>query len=156
TNAPTPGIWTITTPTVWSDGTTDTANSGWATGDAAFFDGPDGVYGIQVGGAISMQRARFTASGYSLTNNAAGTLSGPRTPLFIVDGGRIGTVGTNVTVTAGLSVSMGADAGGNPAGTLVIDSGATVQQTGNFGMTLNGSGTVVSVKTSGTLKTSTG
>src|SRR5215475_11578737 len=35
TNAPTSGTWQTTTPTVWSDGTVDTANATWAAGDTA-------------------------------------------------------------------------------------------------------------------------
>src|SRR5215470_12367340 len=76
TNAPTSGTWQTTTPTVWSDGTVDTANAGWTAGDAAFFGGADGAYGIQVLGPISMASARFSASGYALTNSAASTITG--------------------------------------------------------------------------------
>src|SRR5262245_31881865 len=50
TNVPTSGTWQTTTPTVWSDGTVDTANAGWTAGDTAFFGGADGAYGIQAVG----------------------------------------------------------------------------------------------------------
>jgi autotransporter-associated beta strand protein len=156
TNAPTSGTWQTTTPTVWSDGTIDTANSGWTAGDTAFFGGADGTYGIKLGSAISMVRARFSASGYALTNNSAFTVTATGSPILIVDSGKTATVGTNITVTAAITMSMGADAGGDPGGTLIIENGATVQQTGNVGDTINGAGTIVSVKPGGNLKTSSG
>lgn len=149
TNAPTAGIWQTTTPTVWSDGTVGTANVGWAAGDAAYFGGVNGTYGIQVPAPVTYSNIRFSASGYTLTNDIASTLTGSGSAQsLIVDAGEAATVGTNVTVAfAGATVRI--NSAGVPGGTLIIENGGIVQQTVNGNLVIVGSNTVVSVKAGG-------
>ncbi|HEY4417472.1 MAG TPA: autotransporter-associated beta strand repeat-containing protein [Verrucomicrobiae bacterium] len=155
TNSPGNGTWTTTTPTVWSDGTVSTADAGWAAGDAAFFGGADGVYGVKVGGAISMTGMNFLASGYTLSNNTPVTITGTSTSgLITVAAGKTNVIGTNVTVAIGSSspAAIGAPSG-VVGGTLIINNGGLVEQTANRGLNVSGAaGTVVSVGPGGTLE----
>lgn len=149
TNAPTGGTWQTTTPTVWSDGTVDTANAGWTAGDTAFFGGADGVYGIRVPAALTAANIRFSASGYTLSNNVAATITGTgASESLIVDAGKTNTIGTNVTFAFG-GATVRVNAASTPSGTLIIENGGAVQQTVNGNLVVVGSNTVVSVKTGG-------
>lgn len=149
TNAPTSGTWQTTTPTVWSDGTVDTANAGWVAADTAFFGGADGAYGIRVPAALTYSSMRFSASGYTLTNNAASTITGPgaSTSYLSVDSGKTATIGTNITVSFNGTTRINSNSA--PSGTLVIENGGIVQQTVNSPLVIQGSNSVVSVKTGG-------
>jgi len=150
TNAPASGLWQTTTPTVWSDGIVETANAGWDAGDTACFGGVDGAYGIQVPAAISMVSARFSASGYTLTNNVATTISaGTASQALIVDSGRTATIGTNITVSFTTASAPKINLAGASGGTLIVENGGIVQQTVNGNLTILGSNTVVSVKPGG-------
>lgn len=155
TNAPVSGTWTngVGTGTFWSDGAIDTGNSTWTNGNSAFFGGADGAYGIKVGGAVTLANLRFLASGYTLTNNTAQTISGTgSSQTLIVDAGKTATVGTNVTFGFAGSGTVKINAAGAASGTLIVENGGVVQQTVNGNLVIVGSNTVVSVKTGGTLK----
>ena len=149
TNAPTSGTWQTTTPTVWSDGTVATANSGWAAADTAFFGGADGTCGIRVPAAVTVANTRFFASGYRLTNDFASTITAAGTSeSLIVDSGKTVTIGTNVTYAfSGATVRI--NAASTPSGTLIVENGGVLQQTVNGNLVMVGSNTVVSVKTGG-------
>jgi autotransporter-associated beta strand protein len=153
TNAPTSGIWQTTTPIVWSDGGISGANTAWADGDAAFFGGVNGDYGIKVAGAINAASLRFSASGYTLTNDTPQTIATSSSLFLLVDAGKTNSIGTNVTVATSLAAtaSVGA-ANGTSGGTLNIENGGVVQQTANRPINFSGAGTVVSVKTGGILR----
>lgn len=153
TNAPSSGVWNTTNSITWSDGTSTAANASWANGDAAFFGGASGSYGIKVDGAISAASLRFSSSGYSLTNDTPQTITASASPFLILDAGTTNTIGTNITLTTGLSGSaiLGAVSGA-PGGTLIIENGGVVQQTTNKPLNIAGAGTLVSVKAGGTLK----
>jgi autotransporter-associated beta strand protein len=154
TNNPTSGTWTngVGTGTNWSDGTFAIGTATWTNGNTAFFGGADGSYGIKVGGAVTTATMRFLASGYTLTNNTAQTISGTgSSESLIVDSGKTATVGTNVTFSFAPSstATVKVNVGGTPGGTLIVENGGIVQQTVNGNVTILGSNTVVSVKTGG-------
>jgi autotransporter-associated beta strand protein len=153
TNAPTGGTWQTSTPVVWSDGSTATANSVWNDGDTALFGGADGTYGIKVGGAINAASLQFSASGYTLTNDTPQTITGSTSPFLIVGSGKTNIIGSNVTVSVGFAATatLGAP-GGSPGGTLLIENGGVVQETTTRPLNISGAGTLVSVKTGGVLK----
>src|SRR5262249_37717969 len=82
------------------------------------------------------------------TNGTASTITGTGSPFLIVDSGKTNTIGTNVTVTFSGSARINPNA--TASGTLIIENGAIVQQSGAASpLTLSGSNTVVSVKTGG-------
>src|SRR6478736_3620557 len=100
TNNPASGMWTNSTLVSWSDGSSATANAAWTNGNSAIFGGADGAYGIRVPAAISMVSARFSASGYTLTNHVATTISASTaSQSLIVGSGKTATIGTNITVS---------------------------------------------------------
>lgn len=144
TNAPVSGTWTngVGTGTFWSDGAIDTGNSTWTNGNSAFFGGVDGAYGIRVGGAISMVSARFSASGYTLTNNVVSTISASTaSQSLIVDAGKTATIGTNVTVSFTTVSTVKINSPSTAGGTLVVENGGIVQQTVNGNLSIVGSNT---------------
>ena len=151
TNAPTSGIWTTTTPTVWSDGTVSTADVGWTAASAAIFGGTDPqTVGITVGGAISATSLTFNHSGYTLSASSAQTITASANPFLVLAPGTTNTIGANVKVSASFSGSdiVGAATGGGNGGTLVVGGGSL---TSTKAMIIQGNGTVVNLQPSATL-----
>ena len=154
TNAPTDGTWTVTTPTVWSDGTVDTANVGWTAGNAAVFSGTDPqTVAITVGGAIAASSLTFNNSGYTLSASSAQTITASGNPFLIAAAGTSNTIGNNVKVNASTASTdiVGAPAAGANAGTVIVASGGSLTST--KAMLIDGAGTVVNVLAGGTLTT---
>jgi fibronectin-binding autotransporter adhesin len=157
TNAPVSGTWTngVGTGTNWSDGTSASGNSTWTNGNSAVFAGADGAYGIKVGGAITVGSVSFLASGYTLTNNTAQTItltnSSGRESL---NPGVNVTIGTNVNLTSVQTVTFG-PSGNAVGGTVTLANGATINETSS-GRTLavDGVGTLISVQTGAAFKIS--
>jgi len=135
------------------------ANQAWVNGNSAIFAGADGVYGIKVGAAVNPSIMSFLSSGYVLTNNASQTITlnsvSTSVPKLAVAAGKTVTIGTNVTVDCPNSSWVG-NLGDTPGGTVVIENGGLLEEiTGNT-WALDGAGTVLSVKTGGTLRHASG
>ena len=152
---PAAGTWT-NGGAGWTTGGTTLVN--WAAANVAVFGGADGTYAVTVGGSFSAQKISFVNSGYTLSaasaqvitlTSSAGTTTLPQ---LAVIGGKSATIGSNVTVNVQQTTYIGA-AGSNAGGTLNIE-GGTVGTSTNLGssVTIDGNGTVVNVKTGGTLR----
>ena len=147
TNSPVSGTWD-TTSTVWNNGTGNTANSTFATGDVAIFGGADGTYGIMCS-TLSAATLTFGNSGYTLTNGTAVTVTASAGGNSVnVASGKTATIGTNVT----LSITGNAgtfNAGAVLGGTLIIDNGGGMNQPGSLGFQIDGNGSTLRVLTGG-------
>jgi autotransporter-associated beta strand protein len=127
------GTWT-TGSAGWWNGTTGT---NWVANDQAVFGaGTDGTYTITLGGAIAVASGsqatgglNFLNSGYTLSAPAARTLTignSSATGFVRVAAGKVGTIGSNVTVQKGGGSGALALLGG---GTLAVISGGTFRNT---------------------------
>jgi Passenger-associated-transport-repeat len=152
---PATGTWTLGGGG-WTTGGTVAQN--WAIANVAVFGGADGTYGVTVGGSFSAQKISFINSGYTLSGTTSRVITLTATagttnlPQLAVIGGKSATIGSNVTVNAQQTFYIGA-ADGNAGGTLNIE-GGTVGTSTNAGssVVIDGNGTVVNVKTGGTLR----
>lgn len=162
---PADGTWNTTAGNnVWNNAGT---NGVWAQTSAtsalhrAIFGGADGTYAITVGQALATQKMTFANSGYTLSaaspqeirvtlggNNTGDTAAG-----LAVNSGKITTIGNNVTVTGATTLYIG-NLNGTAGGTLNIESGGMVGMaaTSNLSTVIDGDGTIVNVKTGGTLR----
>ncbi|MDB6019549.1 MAG: Autotransporter-associated beta strand repeat protein [Pedosphaera sp.] len=148
TNAPVSGTWD-TASTVWNNGTGNTPNSTFATGDVAIFGGVDGAYGIK-GSTLSASTVIFNNSGYTLTNDTAVTVTASAGGNSVnVASGKTANIGTNVTLSiTGNGAFM--NAGTTFGGQLIIANGGTITQPNAFAFSLDGaSGSMLRVLTSG-------
>ena len=124
------------------------ANQAWVDGNTAVFGGANGSYGIKVGASVSPTSLMFQSSGYTLFGDAAQTITATGNPFLIVNPGTTNTIGTNVTVSVGSGVFvLGAAVSGTAGGALNIENGAAL--TSGKSLTINGTGTVVTVKKGG-------
>lgn len=151
------GSWMA--PNNWSDGG---ANVSWsaATDIAVFGSGTDGTYAIDLSGLANPSAAaiQFKNSGYTVTNDVPVVIGlGTVANQLAIASGKTATIGTNVIIevpgAASQFLFIGAPtAGAVAAGTLNIENGATVRCTAVGGsVVVDGVGTVVNVKTGGTL-----
>ena len=164
-NSNTSGIQAPLTGT-WTDGAggwrvspAGTVSANWAAANVAIFSGgTDVARAVTVGGTLSAQKISFVNGGYTLSGTAARVITLTSTagsgslPQLAVTGGKTATIGSNVTVNAQNTFYIGAD-NGTAGGTLNIE-GGTVGTSTNLGASLviDGNGTVVNVKTGGTLR----
>jgi len=148
TNSPVSGAWD-TTSTVWNNGTGNTANSTFATGDAAIFGGADGSYGIMCS-TLSAATLTFGNSGYTLTNGTAVTVTTTTGNNGVnVASGKTATIGANVTLSItgnGGFINNGTTFGGQ----LIIANGGTITQPNPYAFSIDGaSGSMLRVLTGG-------
>lgn len=149
TDAPVSGTWD-TTSTVWNNGTGTAPNATFpASGDGAFFGGPDGSYLVACTTALGATNITFNASGYTLSNSAATTLSIAANGAVRVAAGKTGTIGTNVLVN-GLGNALFFNPGSAAAGTLTVENGGTFRQGVNQPFQIDGgSGSTIQIKAGG-------
>jgi Passenger-associated-transport-repeat len=156
---PADGTWNnVLTNSAWND---SLANVPWDPTREAIFGGADGTYAITVGENISVRTLSFANSGYTLSATAARTVTIPQSPgpvRLALAAGKTATVGTNVSVIGGFTYFLGATSGSAVGGTLNIEgTGATVRTASSSNsVNLEGSGTVINVKTGGFLGTPSG
>ena len=146
---PASGTWDLTASNlVWNNAG---INQAWANGNAAIFGGTDGTYTITVGAPISASTVTFTNSGYTLLASNAETITTTGNPFLMIAPGKTNTIGSNVTINTSGTSAIGAGAGGDGAGILIVGSGGFL--TSSKAMLMNGAGTLVDVLTGGTLTT---
>jgi autotransporter-associated beta strand protein len=153
TTAPTSGTWDNVTANQWNNGTGTSGNAMWTNANGAVFGGVDGTYGITIGvTGLSGTNISFSNSGYTLTSGSAITVTASANGMGVaVAAGKTATIGANVTLN--LTGNAGViNAGANPAGMLIIDSGGTLDQPGSLGLHVDGGvGSTVQVKTGGSM-----
>lgn len=143
---------------VWNNAGTNVAwsqTSATAATNAAIFGGADGTYAINLTTGLAAQTLRFQNSGYTLSAASAQTLrlsnSSGTNPTLSVDAGKTATIGANVTVQQAGTAFFGSS-GATAGGTLVIASGGIYEQTASNTWAMDGSGSVVQVKSGGILR----
>lgn len=148
TNSPSDGTWDTVT-TAWSDGSTASANAMFATSDNAYFYG-SGPYAITVAASMTTPYMGFLGN-YTLMASSPITLTSQASPFLQVDTGHTATIGANVTVSHNKTGFFGQSVN-TPGGTIIIDNGGSLLQTSANTWALDGSGTIVSVRTGGILR----
>jgi autotransporter-associated beta strand protein len=160
-SAPASGNWDAST-TDWSTTATGSPTTAWgAAGSTAVFAGVDGTYNVSVNATVNKPLSMFfTNSGYTLRNattpqtitiNGGGSGAAPN---ITVAPGKIATIGTNITISAGGTTVIWGNNTGTGAGELDIANGGTLScvsssTTRTYGLV--GVGAVMSVKTGGSL-----
>ncbi len=156
---PADGTWNTTAGNiVWND---TLNNIVWDPTRQAVFGGSDGTYAVTVGGSFSAQKILFSSSGYTLSAASAQTItitspgSGSTQPGLAVASGKTATIGTNVSVNGNFTYYVGAPLPNAAGGTLNVE-GKVNPASSNHSLSLDGVGTIINVKTGGTLGTLSG
>ena len=157
---PADGTWNTTAGNiVWNNAGTNVV---WSAANVAIFGGADGTYAIGVVGPFSVQRIQFNNSGYTLSAGTAQTItvtaggSASLQPGIGVSSGKTATIGSNVTVTEDTGTMYIGALNSASGGTLNIEGTVYSGGTGGSSTVIDGVGTIVNVKTGGTLRTAGG
>ena len=156
---PADGTWNTTAGNiVWNNAGTNVV---WSAANVAMFGGADGTYAIGVVGPFNVQRIQFNNSGYTLSAGTVQTITvtagGSTTtqPGIGVSSGKTATIGSNVTITEDTGTIYIGALNGASGGTLNIE-GTVYGFAAGSSTVIDGVGTIVNVKTGGTLRSQTG
>ncbi len=156
---PATGTWDTTAGNLfWNNAGTNAAwtqtNATTAT-NAAIFGGADGSYAVSLGAALAAQSLKFQNSGYTLSAAAVRVLrlsnSVSAASVLGADSGKTATIGANVTVQQAGTAFFGST-GVTAGGTLIIESGGVYEQTASNTWAMDGTGSIIRVKTGGILR----
>lgn len=156
---PAAGTWDTTAGSiVWNNAGANapwTQTSATAATNAAIFGGTDGTYDVSLGTALASQFVRFQNSGYTLSAGAVRVLrlsnSVSAAAVLAADSGKTGSIGANVTVQQAGTAFFGST-GVTAGGTVVIESGGIYEQTGSNTWAMDGTGSILRVKSGGIMR----